>query len=84
MLLVASIFSRAMLPVGVGVLVGGLGALGFEYYLSDVLFATIRQGHRPWILPAAETFMLALGIIALAGPARKALQVDPVEALRQS
>jgi predicted permease len=84
MRLVASIFMRAMLPVGVGVLVGGLGALGIEYYLSDVLFATIRQDHRPWILPAAEAFMLVLGAIALAGPARRALQVDPVEALRES
>ena len=82
--LVASIFSRAMLPVGVGVLVGGLGALGIEYFLSDVLFATIRQDHRPWILPAVEAFMLVLGVIALAGPARRALQVDPVEALKES
>jgi hypothetical protein len=83
MRLVAGIFSRAMLPVGAGVLVGGLAALGIEYYLSDLLFETV-QDHRPWILPAAEAFMLVLGVIALTGPAWRALQVDPAEALRES
>jgi ABC-type antimicrobial peptide transport system permease subunit len=72
-----------MLPVGAGVLVGGLAALGIEYYLSDLLFDTV-QHQRPWILPAAEAFMLVLGVIALAGPAWRALQVDPAEALREN
>jgi hypothetical protein len=38
--------------------------------------------HIPGILPAAAVFMLLIGALAAAGPARRAVQVDPREALR--
>jgi predicted permease len=80
--LVAGIFRRALFPVATGVLVGGLAALGIHYYLSDILFESIKQDHRGWILPASEAFILAIGLLAIAGPARRAMKVDPAEALR--
>jgi len=82
MFLVAGIFRRAMLPVFAGVVAGSAAALGIEYYLSDILFETIKQGRQFWILPAAEIFVLVVGLIAVAGPARRALDVSPVDALR--
>jgi hypothetical protein len=81
--LVLGIFRRVLVPVSTGVALGGLTALLLDFYYSPVLFV---EGGRPlpWILPAAEAFILLVGVIAVFGPARRALGVDPVEALRES
>jgi hypothetical protein len=83
--LVLGIFRRVLVPVSAGVAVGGLIALLLNYYLSPLLF-DVRDGGRPlpWILPAAEAFILLVGVIAVFGPTRRVLDVDPVEALRES
>ena len=46
----------------------------------------VQEGGRPlpWILPAAEVFIFLVGVLAVFGPARRALSADPVETLRQS
>jgi putative ABC transport system permease protein len=82
--LVLGIFRRVLLPVSAGVALGGLAALLLDFYLSPLLF--VQEGGRPlpWILPAAEAFILLVGVIAVFGPTRRALGVDPVEALRES
>ena len=36
----------------------------------------------PGIVPAAAMVMILVGVIALAGPARRAVRINPVEALR--
>ena len=36
----------------------------------------------PDIVPAAAAIMILVGILALAGPARRAVRIDPAEALR--
>jgi hypothetical protein len=36
----------------------------------------------PGVLPAAAAFMVAIGVLASLGPARRALRVAPSEALR--
>jgi hypothetical protein len=81
--LVLGIFRRVLVPVSAGVALGGLTALLLDFYLSPLLF--VREGGRPlpWILPAAEAFVLLVGVIAVSGPTRRALGVDPVEALRE-
>jgi putative ABC transport system permease protein len=81
--LVLGIFRRVLVPVSAGVALGGLTALLLDFYLSPLLF--VREGGRPlpWILPVAEAFILLVGIVAVFGPARRALGVDPVEALRE-
>lgn len=83
--LVLSIFRRVLVPVSAGVALGGLTALVLDFYWSPLLF-DIREGGRPlpWILPAAEVFILLVGVIAVLGPTRRVLGVDPVEALRES
>ncbi len=36
----------------------------------------------PGIVPAAALVMILVGVLALAGPARRAVRIDPAEALR--
>jgi ABC-type antimicrobial peptide transport system permease subunit len=70
--LVAGIFSRAFLQIGIGVVAGTLlaGALGVSH-ARDVL-----------LLLAADSVMVVAGLAACAMPLRRALRIDPTEALR--
>ncbi len=70
--IVAGIFSRAFLQIGAGVLVGsGLAALVGLGSTREVL-----------LLLAADGVMLVVGLAACAVPVRRALRIDPTEALR--
>jgi predicted permease len=70
--IVAGIFSRAFVQIGAGVLVGsGLAALLGLGSMRDVL-----------LLLAADGIMLLVGLTACAVPVRRALRIDPTEALR--
>jgi ABC-type antimicrobial peptide transport system permease subunit len=70
--IVAGIFSRAFLQIGTGVLAGsGLAALLGLGSTREVL-----------LLLAADVIMLAVGLTASALPLRRALRIDPTEALR--
>jgi ABC-type antimicrobial peptide transport system permease subunit len=56
-----------------------------DYYLSPLLFDFGANGRPlPWILPAAEAFIFVIAVIVLHGPVRRALRVDPIEAMRES
>ena len=70
--IVAGIFSRAFLQIGAGVLAGSV--------LAVVLGAgSTRQ---ILLLLAADVVMLLVGVAACALPLRRALAIDPTEALR--
>ena len=70
--LVRSIFSRAFLQIGLGLLVGS--ALVALVGLGSVRTLTL--------LLAADVVMLIVGLSACALPLRRALRIDPTEALR--
>lgn len=70
--IVAGIFSRAFLQIGAGMLAGsGLAALWGLGSMRQVL-----------LLVAADAVMLVVGLAACAVPLKRALRIDPAEALR--
>jgi putative ABC transport system permease protein len=77
--LLTSIFARALWQIAAGVVVGVTAAL----VLHRTLNIEVEGGwHIPGILPAAALFVMMIGLLAAAGPARRAVRVDPTEALR--
>lgn len=70
--LVAAIFSRAFLQIGAGIVVGsGVAAL-----------AGLGSTRQVVLLIAADAIILMVGLAACAVPVRRALRIDPMEALR--
>ena len=80
--LVADILGRALLPVGAGIVVGALVAC----LIDSVLFVMIDDMAvgRVFViaLTASAAGMIVVASLASAGPARRALRVDPAQALR--
>jgi putative ABC transport system permease protein len=77
--MLASIFARALWQIAAGVAVGVAVAL----VLHRKLNIELEGGwHIPGILPAAAIFIITIGLLSAAGPARRAVRVDPTEALR--
>ena len=77
--MLASIFARVLWQIAAGVVVGVTVALVLHRRLNIEL-----EGgwHIPGILPAAAIFIMTIGLLSAAGPARRAVRVDPTEALR--
>jgi predicted permease len=77
--MLASIFARALWQIAAGVVVGVTVALALHRRLN----IEVEGGwHIPGILPAAAIFIMTIGLLSAAGPARRAVRVDPTEALR--
>ncbi len=77
--MLASIFARALWQIAAGVAVGVTAALVLHRRLN----IEVEGGwHIPGILPAAAIFIMTIGLLSAAGPARRAVRVDPTEALR--
>jgi putative ABC transport system permease protein len=70
--IVAGVFSRAFLQISAGILAGsGLAAL-----------LGLRSTREVMLLLAADAIMLVVGLTACAVPLRRALRIQPTEALR--
>ena len=77
--MLAAIFARALSQLAVGAALGVAIAL----FLHRKLNIEIEGGSPiPGILPAATGFILLIGLLSAAGPARRAIRSDPTEALR--
>jgi putative ABC transport system permease protein len=70
--LVFGIFSRAFLQLSAGLIVGSA--------LATLM--GIESTRQMWLLVAADAIMLVVGLTACAVPIRRALRIDPTEALR--
>ena len=88
--LLAGVFGRAGAQLGAGVLAGLTGAalasraIDAAGGLGDAALAQGPLAEGGWILvPAVAALMLALGMLAALGPARRGLAIEPTEALRE-
>lgn len=79
--LVKEIFGRSLVPLVIGASVGCPMALLIDasIHVEDVGGLTI-----PGIVPATAMLMVLVGVLALAGPARRAIRINAVEALRSN
>jgi putative ABC transport system permease protein len=77
--LVTEIFGRSLVPLVIGASAGCLMALLIDssIHVEDVGGLSI-----PGIVPATATVMMLVGVLALAGPARRTIRINPVEVLR--
>jgi predicted permease len=73
-----SIFARSAVQVAGGVGIGvAMGALADQLGGGDLL-----DGRGPVLLPSIALLMMAVGLLAALGPARRGLRIQPTEALR--
>lgn len=70
--IVAEIFSRVALQIGFGALAG----------VALVLFARPETAREVWLPAGLAVFMLVIGLCACAVPARRALRIQPSDALK--
>jgi putative ABC transport system permease protein len=77
--IVGSIFSRALLQLAAGAAFGvALGVM-----LERGSGGVIMRGNAAVVLPAVALVMMAVGFLAVLGPARRSLRIEPTEALRE-
>jgi putative ABC transport system permease protein len=76
------VFGRTLLLAGIGIAVGLGLALAFGRVFSSVVYGVSTRD--PWTFAAAIITMAAASVIAAAWPARRALRLDPIRALRES
>jgi hypothetical protein len=77
--LLAGIFGRAFVPLTIGLAAGGPLAA-----LINGAVPVAEAGGQPiaGIIPLSAALMLAAALLAIAGPTRRALRIDPTRALR--
>jgi predicted permease len=76
--ILASIFSRALVQLAAGALLGAVAAV----LLERLTRGDLMQGNGPVVVPIVVLVMIGVGALAALGPARRGLRVDPTEALR--
>ena len=73
-----SVFSRVAVQVGLGVVLGGFGAMMIAPLSDDVVLAE----RLAMVTPAIALLMAVVGVVAAYGPARRSLRIQPTEAVR--
>jgi hypothetical protein len=76
---VTSIFSRALGQLAVGAVLG----MAPWIVLGKELVGDLLRGDAAIVLPAVALFMMAMGFVAVVGPARRCLGILPADALRE-
>lgn len=77
--LLAGMFGRAAVPLIIGASVGCGVAIGL---VSALPIAELGGESIPGVVPLSAALMIVIGLLAVAGPARRAMRIDPTEALR--
>jgi predicted permease len=76
--ILGSIFSRALVQLAIGVVLGALAAA----LLDRLTGGELGGGEGAVLLPAVAVIMMVVGLLAAVGPARRGLRIQPTEALR--
>jgi putative ABC transport system permease protein len=71
---------RAAIQIGIGVVLGTAGALGVGQVLQGILSSV--SGRDPATLIAVLALLIVVALAACVGPARRAMRLNPVAALR--
>ena len=74
--ILTGVFARAAAQVGAGIAAGLLIAIAYTAFAGD------PSGQRFALLAVVAAIMLAVGVLAALGPARRGLSIQPTEALR--
>jgi putative ABC transport system permease protein len=74
--IIAGVFSRAMIQIGIGIVIG---AVAWFYVIVRVL----GGGDRLELLVATAMLLTILGTVACGLPVRRALRIEPTEALKE-
>jgi predicted permease len=74
-----TIFSRSALQLALGLTVGAI----FTALLDRLSGGELMNGQQHVLMPVVAALVIAAGLLATAGPARRALRIHPMEALRQ-
>lgn len=77
-----SIFSRVVVQIGIGVLVGIAGAVTIDSPIASATGWPALSGPRAIVIPAIALIMLLVGFLVAFGPARRGLSIQPTEALK--
>ena len=77
--LLIGIFGRAAVPLLIGAILGCAIAVRLDSYLPIAEAGGLRI---PGVVAASAALMIVVGLLAVAGPARRAIRIDPIEALR--
>ena len=77
--LLRNIFARSATQLAAGVLTGVAGAILFD----AVSGGTLLGDEATVVLPLIAVLMLAVGLAAATGPARRGLRIQPMQALRE-
>jgi predicted permease len=72
-----SVFSRVAVQVGLGVVLGALGAMVISPSMDAAMARRLAM-----VTPAIALIMVAVGGVAAYGPARRSLRIQPAEAVR--
>jgi putative ABC transport system permease protein len=75
------VFARGLATVGAGLAVGVVAAFVLTNFLESLLFNV--RATDPWTMAAAVVSLAVVALVVHWLPARRAVRVDPVVALRQ-
>ncbi|MGH9536013.1 MAG: FtsX-like permease family protein, partial [Terriglobales bacterium] len=75
------ILGQALVVAGVGIVIGGIGAVGAAGWLRSQIPGVGNLNG--WLLAVTAGVLFAAAAIAAYRPARRATRIDPLAALRQ-
>ncbi|HEX7123651.1 MAG TPA: ABC transporter permease [Gemmatimonadaceae bacterium] len=76
---IRSIFARSTRQLGIGLVIGAAGAWAIDRLSGEEML----RGEAVPIVLVVAAIMLVSGLLATLGPARRALRIEPMEALRE-